>query len=104
MFASLVPLDSLIKTLNTAINNEWSGIFHLSGPEDMAYDEIANIMANKLSINEKLIISSSGVINVPGIFKVKTTLEISKIIKKHNIYLPNTEKMVTDFLVNKNLL
>ena len=48
LFTSLVPLDSLIKTICAAIKNEWSGIVHLSGPEDVAYDEIAIILVKKL--------------------------------------------------------
>jgi len=98
LFASLVPLDSLIKTICYAIKNEWSGIVHLSGPEDMAYDKIAKIIAKKLKFNKELIISAPGDISVPGIFKVKTNLNISSIVKDHNIYLPNTEKMLEDFL------
>jgi dTDP-4-dehydrorhamnose reductase len=103
LFASLVPLDSLIRTISIAIKNEWSGIVHLSGPEDVSYHEIAKILARKLKYNKKLIISTKGVIKVPGVFQLKTTLKTSNIIKKHKIYLPNTEKLLEDFLDIKNI-
>jgi len=38
------------------------------------------------------------------IFKVETTLKISKLIEKHNVYLPTMNKLLTIFLVDKNLL
>jgi len=99
LFASLVPLESLIKTICLAIKNDWNGIVHLSGPEDTAYDEIAIILARKLKCNNELIISTAGGnIQILGLFKVNTTLNISSIIKDYNIYLPNTEKVLSDFI------
>lgn len=101
LFASLVPLGSLIDTIASAIKDEWRGVVHLSGPEDKSYDEIATILANKLQYNKKLIISAPGANEAPGIFKVKTTLQVSKIIKNINIYLPNTEQILEDFINDK---
>ena len=75
LHVSFVPLNSLIKTLGFATKNQWNGIIHLSGSENMSYHEIANIMVNKLNINKDLIISSTGVSDVLGFFNVKTTLK-----------------------------
>ena len=102
LFASLIPLDSLIKTICAAIKHDWSGIVHLSGPEDRTYDEIARMLARKLKCNKELIISTTGNIEFSGMFKVYTTLNISSIIKDYNIYLPNTEKLLSDFVANKH--
>lgn len=103
LHVSFVPLNSLVNTLSVVIKNECNGIIHLSGSENMAYDEIAKIFAYKLNVSNKLIISSRGVSDIPGVFDIKTSLKISKLITDHNIHLPNNKKIIDDFLVNKNL-
>ena len=100
LFASLIPLDSLIQVLLLAIRDNWRNIHQISGPEDVNYYDIVKLFAHSLKCNNTLIKPIDGKLNKIGIQFPYMTLEPSKSVISNNIYLPETKTLITEWLDN----
>lgn len=94
LMTSLVPLDSLVKVMITAIREDWGGIIHLSGPEDSSYSDIAGMLAQGLGCGDELVHPVKGEAEMIGRTHTHTTLHISERVRALNVELPDTETVV----------
>jgi len=98
LLGSLIPLDSLVETLLVAVNKNWRGIIHISGPEEVSYYDMGRMLAKNLGCNEDLVIPVRGALQKIGIHDTHTTLQTSQVVKDSNINLPDTEAVIREWL------
>jgi len=94
LMTSLVPLNSLLKVIIVAIQEDWSGVIHLSGPEEKSYSDIARMLARGLGYSDKFLQPVNGDVELIGKKCLYTTLHISERVLALNIDLPDTEKVI----------
>jgi len=100
LFASLVPLDSIIQTLLIAVNENWRNIEQISGKEDMSYYNIARLIANKINCDQKLVRPIKGDLEHLGINYPFMTIKTSKSVRKKNIFVPKTKILIKEWVNN----
>jgi len=94
LMTSLVPLNSLVKVIIAAIHGKWSGIIHVSGPEDRSYSDIAGMLARGLECSDRLVHPVLGETEVIGRTHTHTTLHISDRVRALNLELPDTDTVI----------
>jgi dTDP-4-dehydrorhamnose reductase len=97
LMTSLVTLDSLVKVMDVAVREDWSGIIHVSGPDERSYSDIALMLARGLGCDEGLVHYVEEEKEVIGRTYAHTTLQISERVKGINIELPDVETVVSQW-------
>jgi dTDP-4-dehydrorhamnose reductase len=95
--ASLVSLDSVIKILLVAVQDEWGGLVHVSGPEERTYFDIARLLAESLRCDLTLVQSVAGVGKWFDEKYPHAILERSRRLDGLGIELGNTKQLIDDW-------
>ena len=94
---SLVTLDSLVKVIDVAVREDWSGIIHVSGTDERSYSDIALMLARGLGCDERLVHYVEAEREMIGRTYTHTILHISERVKGISIELPDVEAVINQW-------
>jgi dTDP-4-dehydrorhamnose reductase len=102
MMLAPVPIDLVCRAIAALMNDRAGGIFQLSGPSDVSYFEIAQMIAHQIGADPNLIFSTKAceAIDVEGISPLHTTLDSRALCERYQFALPDVQDILRSVVAN----
>jgi len=104
MMVAPIPIGLVCTAIAALMNDRAGGIFQLSGPLDVAYLEVARIVANRLGADPKLIAPTKArdMVGAEGICPIHTTLDSTLLCERYKLEVPAVQEIVNNVIAHNS--
>ena len=83
------PMNAVVRAIEALMADRATGVFQLSGPRDVTYEEVGRFLAERLGVDPELVVPSSVKKAGLPIAPVHTTLDSSALRERYGIVVPD---------------